>query len=204
MKNELPRISAILLAAGASKRFGSPKLLLPLGNSTILEQSVDNLLNSKVTEITVVIGYHAHEARRIIASKPVKIVVNRLYRQGMSTSLRAGLGMVNSHAAAVMIALADLPFIPTATVNTLIEAFKYSNRGIIVPVHNSRRGHPVIFSIKYKEELSQLTGDMGGREIIRRHSDDVLEVAVNSESIYQDIDNLMSYQSYIKSNVGKT
>jgi len=204
MKNESPLISAILLAAGASKRFGSPKLLLPLGNSTILEQSVDNLLGSKATEVIVVVGYHAHEARRVIASKPVKIVVNRAYRHGMSTSLRTGLSMVSSHATAVMIALADLPFIPVAVVNKLIEAFKYTNKGIIVPVHKSRRGHPVVFSIKYKEELSQLRGDMGGREIISRHSDDVLEVAVDSESIYQDIDTLISYQSYLKSNVGRT
>jgi len=203
MKNESPRISAILLAAGASKRFGRPKLLLPLGNSTILEQSVDNLLGSKVTEVIVVVGYHAHEARRVIASKPVKIVVNRAYRHGMSTSLRTGLSMVSSHATAVMIAFADLPFVPVAVVNELIEAFKYSNKGIIVPVHKSRRGHPVVFSIKYKEELSRLTGDVGGREIISRHSDDVLEITVDSVSIHEDIDTPMSYQSYLKSNVEK-
>jgi len=204
MKNESPLISALLLAAGASKRFGRPKLLLPLGNSTILERSLDNLLDSKVTEVIVVIGYHANEARRLIASKPVKIVVNRDYRQGMSTSLRAGLDMVSSHATAIMIALADLPFITTAAVDTLIEAFKYSNKGIIVPVHKSKRGHPVILSTKYKDELSRLKGDVGGRETIRRHSDDILEVAVDSESIYQDIDTLASYQSYLKSNVEKT
>lgn len=204
MKNELPRISAILLAAGASKRFGGPKLLLPLGNSTILERSVDNLLGSKVSEVIVVIGYRAHEVGRVIADKPVKIVVNRFYRQGMSTSLRVGLGMVSKHATAIMIALADLPFIPTAAVDTLIEAFRHNNKGIIVPLHDNRRGHPVIFSIKYQGELSQLTGDMGGREIIGRHSDDMLEVAVDSESIYRDIDTMMDYKSYMKSNVVKT
>jgi molybdenum cofactor cytidylyltransferase len=81
-------ISAVVLAAGESKRMGRPKLLMPLGRSTILRHTIDNLLNSRVSEVVVVVGYKADEVVKTIAGRPVKIVINPAYRQGMSTSIR--------------------------------------------------------------------------------------------------------------------
>ena len=81
-----PVISAIILAAGEAKRMGKPKLLLPLGQGTILEQTIDNFANSKVNEIIVVLGNRVEEMINIIASRPVIVAVNPDYRHGMSTS----------------------------------------------------------------------------------------------------------------------
>ena len=81
-------ISAILLAAGESKRMGQPKQLMPLGQSTIVEQAIDNLIKSRVSETIVVLGYRAEDVLKTIAAKPVKIVANPNYQQGMSTSIR--------------------------------------------------------------------------------------------------------------------
>ena len=84
-------IECIVLAAGESKRMGKPKLLLPLGQGTILEQTIDNFLNSRVDKVIVVVGDRAEKMTRLIAKRPVKVAVNPIYRQGMSTSIVAGL-----------------------------------------------------------------------------------------------------------------
>ncbi len=181
-------ISAIILAAGESKRMGKSKQLIPFGRSTILEETVNNMLNSKVSEVIVVLGSRADEVTEKIAFKPVKTVVNPDYQQGMSTSVIAGLRLIDSSALAVMIALGDQPLINSQAINRLIEEFCNHDKGIAIPTYQGRRGHPVIFAMKYKEKLLELKGDIGGREIIDRYPDDVLEVAVNCEGIYIDID----------------
>jgi len=124
-------ISAILLAAGESKRMGKPKQLMPLGGTTILEQTIDNSLNSEVDEVIVVLGAIAEETKKIVAARPVKTVVNPNYQQGMSTSIIAGLNMVDSRARAVMIALGDQPFIDSQTLNRLIDEFCNHDKGIV-------------------------------------------------------------------------
>jgi molybdenum cofactor cytidylyltransferase len=190
-------VSAILLAAGESRRMGKPKLLLPLGDSTVLEKAIDNLLNSRVDEVIVVVGDRAQEMIERIGSRPVKVTVNPAYRQGMSTSIVAGLNLVDDNARAVMLALADQPLIDSQTINKLIEAFIGHDRGIVVPAYKGRRGHPVIFSTRYKEELLGLGGDIGGRQIIKEHANDVLELAVDSQGINIDIDTRDDYHSQV-------
>jgi len=197
-------ISAILLAAGESNRMGQPKQLMSFGQSTILEGTIDNLLNSAVIETIVVLGYRDEEIRKTIADKPVKIAINPDYQQGMSASIIAGLKQVDKRARAVLIALGDQPFVDSQTINSLIEAFIANIRGIIIPVYQGRRGNPVILAIKYKDELLNLKGDIGGREIIKRHPEDVLEVAVNCEGVLLDIDTAENYTSMIKLNPEKS
>jgi len=188
-------ISAIILAAGESKRMGEPKQLMPFGQSTILEKAIDNLLSSAVNEIIVVLGYKAEEVLKTIATKPVKIAINPDYKQGMSTSIIAGLSLIARQAQAVMLALGDQPLVDSQTINQLIEEFYNHDKGIVVPTYHGKRGHPVIFAIKYKQKLLGLTGDIGGREVIKDHPDDILEVAVDSESVISDIDTRADYQS---------
>jgi len=190
-------ISVILLAAGESKRMGKPKLLLPFGSSTILEQAIGNLLNSRVDEVIVVVGYKAQEMIREIAGRPVKVAINPVYRQGISTSIVKGLSLADNRAGAVMLALADQPLIDSETINRLIEAFLSHAKGIVIPTHQGRRGHPVIFSAKYKEQLLGLKGDVGGRQIIEEHPDDIFEVVVSSQGINIDIDTMKDYHYHV-------
>jgi molybdenum cofactor cytidylyltransferase len=188
-------VSAILLAAGESQRMGRPKQLLPFGSSTILGKTIDNLLSSRADEVIVVLGTRAGAMKQVIAGRQVKVVVNPDYRKGMSASLIAGLERVDSKAQWVMVALADQPLIDKDTYNRLIEEALGCDMGIILPTYRSKRGNPVIFSIKYKDELLGLEGDLGGREILRKHPDDILEVAVGSEGVTIDINNLDDYYS---------
>ena len=186
-------LSAILLAAGESKRMGELKQLMPLGESTIIEQAIDNLLASAVGETIVVLGHRAEEIKKAIATKPVKIIFNPNYRQGMSTSIIAGLNLVSSQAQAVILALGDQPLVDSQTINQLITEFRSHDKGIVLPTYKGKRGNPVIFAIKYKAELLELKGDIGGRDIVQRHPGDVLEVAVDSESVITDIDTREDY-----------
>ena len=190
-------ISAILLAAGQSKRMGELKQLMPFGQSTIVGQAVDNLLGSAVVEVIVVVGYKAEDVRKAIAAKPVRIVINPDYEQGMSTSIIAGLNMVHGGVQAVMLALGDQPLVSSETINVLINEFCNHDKGIAVPTYQGRRGHPIIFAVKYKEQLLKLRGDVGGRQIIKDNPDDVLEVAVESESVVADFDTTDDYQSHL-------
>lgn len=191
-------VSAILLAAGESQRMGRPKQLLPFGSSSILGKTIDNLLSSRADEVIVVLGTRAGAMKQVIAGRQVKVVVNPDYRKGMSASLIAGLERVDSKAQWVMVALADQPLIDKDTYNRLIEEALGCDMGIILPTYRSKRGNPVIFSIKYKDELLGLEGDLGGREILRKHPDDILEVAVGSEGVTIDINNLDDYYSCLK------
>lgn len=186
-------ISAILLAAGKSRRMGRPKLLMPFGQSTIVGQAIDNLLGSVVDEVIVVLGPGAEEAIKTLVTKPVKLMTNPDYEQGMSTSIIAGLNLVDSQAQAVMLALGDQPLINSQTITRLVKEFYNHDKGIAIPTCQGRRGHPIIFAIKYKEKLLELRGDMGGRQIIKDHPDDILEVAVSCEGIYIDIDTVDNY-----------
>ena len=187
-------ISAILLAAGESKRMGKTKQLMPLGGKTIVEHSLDNLLASQVNEVVVVTGKQADIVAKTIANRPVKIVINPDYAQGMSTSLKKGLTSIGSNADAVMVVLADQPFIDNLLINRLIEEFQGHDKGIVVPVYKARRGHPIIFAIKYRNELLQLQGDAGAKTVLEQHPEDIREVTVASRHIHIDIDDREAYE----------
>ncbi|MFC1994271.1 molybdenum cofactor cytidylyltransferase [Chloroflexota bacterium] len=186
-------VSAIILAAGESKRMGKPKLLLRFGCSTILERTMDNLLNSNADEIIVVLGYKAQEMKSLIANRPVTTAINPNYHKGMGTSIATGLRVISDRTQGVMLALADQPRVSSQIIDQIIKAFIGHSKGITIPVNNGRRGHPVVFDIKYKSELLRLTGDIGGRAIIDRYPDDILEVDVNCACICTDIDTIADY-----------
>jgi molybdenum cofactor cytidylyltransferase len=191
-------ISAILLAAGQSKRMGKSKLLMPFGQSTMIEQTVDNLLGSAANEVVVVLGDRAGAVKRLIAERPVKLAINPDYEQGMSTSIVAGLKLVDRRTRAVMIALGDQPLIDSQTINRLIAGFLSHDKGIAIPTYRGERGHPVIFDVKYWRQMLTLDGDVGARQIVQKNPDDIIEVAVDCEGIQIDIDTADCY--YLESN----
>lgn len=176
---------------------GQVKQLLPFRGSTVLGQIIGTVLQSKADEIIVVLGYQAQRITPKIARHPVKIVVNPDFEQGMSSSIKCGLGHISEKSDAIMIVLGDQPLIEKEIINLLVGKNYGSERGIVVPVYKGVKGHPVIFKMKYKDDLLGLTGDMGGKEIVEGHPGDVIEVEVDSESIIIGIDTKSDYQSLI-------
>ena len=177
---------------------GETKQLLSFGRSTILEQVIDNVLGSKINKIIVVLGHDFEKIVFLIGNRPVNVVINPNYREGMSSSIKCGLSCLERSPGAVLIALGDQPFITSDTINRLIEKYHKDRRGIIVPVHKGLRGHPVIFDMRYREELMGLTGDTGGKKIVEAHPEDVAELETDSESVIKDIDNKKEYERRLK------
>ena len=176
---------------------GQLKQLLPFRGSTVLGQIIETVLKSRADEIIVVLGYQAQRITPKVAHHPVKIVLNPDFEQGMSASIKCGIGHISEESDAVMIVLGDQPLIEKEIINLLVEKNSESERGIVVPVYKGVKGHPVIFKMKYKDDLLRLTGDMGGKEIVEGHPGDVLEVEVDSESVVISIDVESDYQSLV-------
>ncbi|HIE51782.1 MAG TPA: DUF433 domain-containing protein [Armatimonadetes bacterium] len=187
-------ISALVLAAGESRRMGTPKQLLPFGASTVLQAVVDALAAAGVEEIIVVLGHRAEEIAPTLAERPVEIVVNENYRKGMLSSVQCGLRAVSPEAEAVLVALGDQPRLSPETVRQLISAYRIHSPGLAVPVYRGRRGHPLLLRAKYRDEVFHLNPEIGLRELLHRHPEEVLLVAVESDEVLPDLDDPVAYQ----------
>jgi molybdenum cofactor cytidylyltransferase len=189
-------VSAILLGAGRSKRMGFDKLSLPWGKKTVFERCLETLLRSRVQELVIVLSLRNKRLRNLLRGKNIKIVTNPRPGGGMSTSIRRGLQAIHPRSDGILIALGDQPFLKTRTINVLIRTFAQGKGGIIVPSFRGRRGHPVIFHKRYRKELLNLKGDVGGKSILERYPKDVIIVPVKSEGVVKDIN---TWQDYKKS-----
>ena len=139
----LPFISGILLAAGLSTRMGQPKQLLPFGESTIVETAVDNMLDAKFSEVIVVVGHCAEQIQTLLDERPIKIVFNPDYREGMLTSAQVGIRSLNfpnarnkSDRDAFSLMLVDQPFITSSLIDKVIDAYAQTDKGIVLPSYN--------------------------------------------------------------------
>ena len=185
-------ISAIILAAGSSSRMGGPKQLLKLGKATVLEQVLKTFRASKADEVLVVLGVHSGVKKRRLPG--AKVVLNPDSSGGISSSIMAGLGAIDRNSEAVLFGLADKPFVTVATINRIIESYVTSRIGIVIPVYRGRRGNPVLFARDFFDELGTLSGDVGGKAVIRRHAESIREVKVDDDGILVDIDTRADFE----------
>ncbi|MFB0566305.1 MAG: NTP transferase domain-containing protein [Candidatus Aminicenantaceae bacterium] len=188
-------IWAIILAAGESKRMGKPKLLLPFGDKTIIETVVQIVIDSKVDETLVVLGSDWKEIEKKIRRFPLKISVNPDFQKGMLSSVKWGFKKIPEDTRAVLVTLGDQPSVSTNVINKVIETFNSTEKGIVLPVYDKNRGHPVLIDMKYRGEVEALSPDVGLRELVYSHSEDLLEVEVKTSSVLQDIDDKEDYES---------
>ncbi len=179
-------VAAVVLAAGMSRRMGTPKQLLRMGDETILQRTLRNVRDSNVGEIILVLGHAADDVRKTIAKEGVVVVVNSDYQQGMGTSLRTGLAAVDAEAA--LIVLADQPWISPDTFNRLIECHQERKPQIIVPIFRGFRGNPVLLDRSVFAEVKALRGDVGCRAIFGDHTEGIVKLPVDDPGILLDID----------------
>jgi molybdenum cofactor cytidylyltransferase len=187
-------ICAIVLAAGESRRMGSQKLLLPFGAITVIGRVVDQLLQSVIDKNFVVTGHNADKIAEELSARAVTIVDNPDYPSGMLSSVRCGLRALPRECQAVMVALGDQPAITTNLIDDIIQAFKANHKGIVVPVFQNRRGHPILFDGVYRDEILVRYDDVGLHGLLHAHPDDVLELAVSEPSVLSDMDCPEDYQ----------
>ena len=191
-------IWAMILAAGESKRMGKPKLLLPFGEKTMIETVIDRVIQSKVEKILVVLGSNREKIEKKIGNLPLEIAVNPDFKEGMLSSVQRGLEALPEEAQAVLVFLGDQPSIPSEVIDSVIDAFRKTGKGIVLPVYKGERGHPVLIDMKYRHEVENLNPEVGLRELVYGQPDDILEVEVDDAGILRDINVIEDYMREIK------
>jgi molybdenum cofactor cytidylyltransferase len=193
-------ISAILLAAGESKRMGRPKQLLEWQGKPLLLHVLENLVRSNADEVILVLGYEADQIRNCLPELPIKIVVNPDHETGMASSLRQGLLSMDAGSEAFLVLLADQPCIGPDMIDRVIREFRQAHprRGIVRPVYGGVPGHPVLIGVQYLQEALKLDGDEGARRILADHPADVLEIDVDQDGVLMDLDTPEEYRECLK------
>ncbi len=156
----------ILLAAGGARRFGTQKLLQPLGHVPIVRRAAERLLAGGVPALTVVLGREAAAVRAALHDLPAAFVVNRRYSAGLAGSIRAGIRALPPDAAGALVALGDQPDVPPEVVAALLAAFRAGQGPIVAPAYRGVRGNPVLFHRSVFAELLHLRGDVGARALL--------------------------------------
>jgi molybdenum cofactor cytidylyltransferase len=198
-------LSAIVLAAGMSTRMGQNKLLLDFKDKPLIAHAVDTLLASEIDEVIVVLGNEADKVREKLRGKPVRLVENPDFREGLSSSVRAGVNAVSRQADGIMVYLADQPLLEPADVNRILRAFTHAkevSKSIIVPFFNGQRGNPVLLDSSYREAILGVIGDVGCKGVIKRYPDQVFVVEMESDHVVRDVDTNEEYEGVLSSTIG--
>lgn len=183
-------IHAVLLAAGQSRRMGSQnKLLADLDGKTLVYRAAETLKKSQVTGITAVTGHEADAVRAVLTPLDIAFAESPLYTQGLAETVKRGTAAVPEDADGALFTLGDMPRLQPETVDRLIAAFDpVEGRSICVPVHNGKRGNPVLFARRFFPEIMELSGDSGAKALLGAYEDQVCEVAVEDPGVLLDLD----------------
>lgn len=189
-------IAAILLAAGQSSRMGFPKGLLEWKGMPLLPYQIQQIQRSIIDQLIVVLGDHYDVYYPLITLEgPLdKMVHNEQWKEGKSTSIRKGLAHIHESAQAILFINIDQP-ISHIIIKKLIGSFLEHGKGIYIPVHQSKRGHPILISSEYKHELMKIKEETQGlKHILQNHSADVYPIEVDEPSILYNFNSLSDYQ----------
>ena len=179
------KINLIVLGAGNSKRFNGNKLLTKIKDKPMYMHIVENILDLNLNKIIFVTQYE--EIRKELETYNIHVIMNENSELGISHSIKLGIEADDTCEGYLFI-VSDQPFIKAETIQTLIDRFKKSDKGMACVEYNSKLKNPTIFSKKYKEELLQLKGDIGGKSVMKKHLDDLERVQIHNELELIDID----------------
>ena len=195
----MANIPIILLAAGGSTRMGQPKQLLPWGNKTLIEYQIQKLLKTG-NPVNVVVGSNTNRVIPVIEKLDVNIFINKNWKKGMGSSIATGInGLKNKfpEAKGVLIALLDQPLVPPKHFQNMLRAFQPGKQQIIISKSVSGwEGVPVLFDQCYFDELQNLSGKKGAKEIIQTHNHVLKRVEL--DNLLEDIDTPEAYHQLLK------
>lgn len=183
------RFGAIILAAGASTRMGSPKQLLTIAGRPLLLRTIDATLASPAWPVVVVLGAHAEKIRPLLARLPVLIAEAPDWSEGMAASLRTGVTTLRQFSRALdgaLVALCDQPAFSAAVIAQLVAAQCLTGRTIIAARYSGRNGAPALFLRQHFETLARLTGEAGARELL--NGDPARIASIDLPALAQDLD----------------
>ena len=181
-------ISAIILAAGQSKRFGSDnKLIKKYNKKYLINHIIGTLLKSKVNKIIVVLGFQKSKVRKVtVKNKKINFVFNKNYKSGMASSIKTGLKRISKRNIGFLIVQADMPLISKKIINSLCYAIRKKNKEIVAPIYKRNIGNPIGFKSSMIKILNKTKGDSGAKKMIIRNKKKLGLIKVDSNSIFKD------------------
>ncbi len=188
------RIAAVILAAGASTRFGRSKQLLDWNGRPLVAHVADVAQAAGLAPVIVVLGCRAEAVRSALAARSVQMAMNWRWEQGMSTSVEVGLMMLPPDIEAAIFLQCDQPLVDADLLRALVTRFEATDAPIVHPTHDGQRRTPVLFARALFPELAAVTGDEGGRSLIARYADRVATVAVEDPHWLLDADTPAEYE----------
>jgi molybdenum cofactor cytidylyltransferase len=188
------QVSAILLAAGRSRRMGAFKPLLSFGQITVIESCIANLRAAGIPDIVVVVGHQAGEVQEALKNCQVRFALNEDPESEMSVSIARGVAQLGPDRKGVLIALVDQPAVPPGVIERLICEWRDTKSKLIQPEYGGRGGHPVLVDLGYREELLNLDPECGLRSLFESHRDEIRRVPVDSPYVARDLDTWEDYR----------
>jgi len=191
-------ISAILLAAGESKRMvDENKLVKKYKNIPLIKHSVSNALNSSIDELLIVLGYQKEVIEKIIEeNKKIKFITNPNFESGIASSIKKGLDSLSKETEAFFICLGDMPNVNKEIYNQLINAsFSNKDKEIFVPYYQERQANPILFSKKMKDEIQKIEGDFGAKKIIADNEKKVFKLSIQDKGVITDFNNINDFET---------
>ena len=191
-------ISAILLAAGQSKRMiNENKLIKKYKNIPLIKHSVSNALNSSIDELLIVLGYQKEVIEKIIEeNKKIKFITNPNFESGIASSIKKGLESLSKETEAFFICLGDMPNVNKEIYNQLINAsFSNKDKEIFVPYYQERQANPILFSKKMKNEIKKIEGDFGAKKIIANNKKKVFKLSIQEKGTITDFNNINDFET---------
>ncbi len=190
----MSRVAGVVLAAGASTRFGHPKQLLDWEGTPLVAHVADTALAAGLNPVVVVLGHAAEEVRAALADRPVQPMMNWRWEQGMSTSVHVGLAALPPDTEGAIFLQCDQPLVTPALLRQLISRFEETRALIVHPVHEGQRATPVLFTRSLFSELAAVSGDQGGRALITDYAKNVATVEVDNPDLLADVDTPDEYE----------
>lgn len=191
--------TGVLLAAGSATRFGADKLQQPLSDGTTVCVAAARCLLQALPHCIAVVKPDDHALAKILTDLGMKVLVNPRHAQGMGTSLAAAIH-ATADADGWLIALADMPWIQTATMTALAQRLQLG-ASMVAPIYKAQRGHPVGFASRWRQPLQALTGDRGARDLITQHADELELIMTEDAGVLQDIDYPLDLAQSIQANI---
>lgn len=181
-------LAAVILSAGASRRMGRPKALLPFRESTFLEHLIQVTRHPRIGVTRIVLGAGAEKIAATAGIDPSTVVLNPNWEQGQLSSIQAGVRSLEGMGTdGMMLCPVDHPLVSARMVNDLIDRFYAEKRAIVLPTYKGRRGHPAIFARQLYAELLGAPAETGARAVVWAHAADVFEVPTDEEGVVLNI-----------------
>lgn len=186
-------VAGLVLAAGSSSRMGRNKLLLELGSETVIRRAVRAAVDGGLDPVVVVLGHEAERVRAELSGLPCRPVLNPDHARGVGTSLQAGVAEAPTSAAALVVILADMPFVTASMIGAVVGRYRATGAPVVVSRYGETEAPPTLFDRSLFAELLSITGERCARQVARRHQHEAAVVAWPAEAL-RDLDVAGDYQ----------